>query len=163
MKTNHLYLVIAALCLLGCANGRNVPDPGSSTIDLTPKDSQYQDVEPTSISYYIRFNDGNFSIVGGKLSNVKLSNFNMEMDSSRVKSGKHKLFQIQTFRVSGELISNIYLGLSLRLNRLLNDTVPENFDNIHIPGFNKKTEDNNFSAGFNYSLSYRIPFRAQKN
>ena len=62
-----------------------------------------------------------------------------------------------------ELISNIYLGLSLRLNRLLNDTVPENFENIHIPGFNKKTEDNNFSAGFNYSLSYRIPFRAQKN
>lgn len=62
-----------------------------------------------------------------------------------------------------ELISNIYLGLSLRLNRLIRDTVPENFDNIHIPGFNKKTEDNNFSAGFNYSLTYRIPFRTQRD
>ena len=62
-----------------------------------------------------------------------------------------------------ELISKIFLGISLRLNRLISDTVPDNFDNIHIPGFNKKTEDNNFSAGFNYTLSYRIPFRSQKD
>jgi len=58
-----------------------------------------------------------------------------------------------------QLFSNVYLGLSLRLNRLISDIVPENFDNIHIPGFNKKTEDNKFGASFNYTITYRIPFQ----
>jgi len=58
-----------------------------------------------------------------------------------------------------QLIHNIYFGLSLRLNRLLSDTEPENFDNIYIPGFNKKTEENKFGAGFNYTITYRIPFK----
>ena len=40
-----------------------------------------------------------------------------------------------------QLLKNIYMGLSLRLNRLLKDKIPENFDNIYIPGFNKKTEE----------------------
>ena len=61
-----------------------------------------------------------------------------------------------------KLLNNIYLGLSLRLNRLISDTVPDNFDNIHIPGFNKKTEENKFGASFNYTLTYRIPFQFKK-
>ena len=61
-----------------------------------------------------------------------------------------------------QLLKNIYMGLSLRLNRLLNDKIPENFDNIYIPGFYKKTEDNNFGAGFNYTLTYRLPLRFKK-
>ena len=56
-----------------------------------------------------------------------------------------------------QLIKNIYMGLSLRLNRLFGDKMPENFDNIYIPGFNKKTEENKFGAGFNYTLTYSIP------
>ena len=61
-----------------------------------------------------------------------------------------------------QLLKNIYMGLSLRLNRLLKDKIPENFDNIYIPGFNKKTEENKFGAGFNYTLTYSIPFRSKK-
>ena len=61
-----------------------------------------------------------------------------------------------------QLLKNIYMGLSLRLNRLLKDKIPENFDNIYIPGFNKKTEENKFGAGFNYTLTYNIPFRSKK-
>ena len=61
-----------------------------------------------------------------------------------------------------QIVQNVYLGLSLRLNRLISDTIPENFENIYIPGFNKKTEDNKFGAGFNYTLTYRIPFRFKK-
>jgi len=61
-----------------------------------------------------------------------------------------------------QLLKNIYMGLSLRLNRLLNDKIPENFDNIYIPGFYKKTEDNNFGAGFNYTLTYRLPLSFKK-
>ena len=49
---------------------------------------------------------------------------------------------VVSFKV--QLLKNVYTGISLRLNRLLNDKLPENFDNIYIPGFNKKTEDNVF-------------------
>ena len=62
-----------------------------------------------------------------------------------------------------QILKNVYTGISLRLNRLLNDKLPENFDNIYIPGFNKKTEDNVFGAGFNYTLTYNIPFISKKN
>ena len=58
-----------------------------------------------------------------------------------------------------EVLNNIFFGLSLRLNRLLSDTLPDNFDNIYIPGFNKKTEENKFGGNFNYTLTYRIPFK----
>ena len=56
-----------------------------------------------------------------------------------------------------QLLKNIYMGISLRLNRLFDDKIPENFDNVYIPGFNKKTEENKFGAGFNYTLTYSIP------
>ncbi|MGA0374652.1 MAG: DUF6048 family protein [Flavobacteriaceae bacterium] len=58
-----------------------------------------------------------------------------------------------------KMINNIYMGLSLRLNRLMSDTRPENFDNLYIPGFNKKTDENVWGAGFNYTLTYAIPVR----
>ena len=61
-----------------------------------------------------------------------------------------------------KLLKNIFMGLSLRLNRLLDNKLPENFDNIYIPGFNKKTEENKFGAGFNYTLTYSIPFASKK-
>ena len=54
-------------------------------------------------------------------------------------------------------------GLSLRLNRLLSDSIPDNFDNIFIPGFNQKTDENKFGGGFNYTLTYNIPFASKKN
>ncbi|WP_430409620.1 DUF6048 family protein [Kordia sp.] len=56
-----------------------------------------------------------------------------------------------------ELYTNIYLGFSLRLNRLISTKEPDNFQNLFIPGFNKVTTDNNVGAGFNYTISYSIP------
>ncbi len=56
-----------------------------------------------------------------------------------------------------ELYDNIYMGFSLRLNRLLSSKEPENFQNLFIPGFNKVTTDSNVGAGFNYTISYSIP------
>ncbi|MGA0212447.1 MAG: DUF6048 family protein [Flavobacteriaceae bacterium] len=61
-----------------------------------------------------------------------------------------------------QLFKNIYLGLGLRLHRLVNNTQPENFDNIYIPGFNRKTDENKFGASVNYTLSYSLPFRFSK-
>ena len=61
-----------------------------------------------------------------------------------------------------ETFKNVYLGLSLRLNKLLSDSKPENFDNLFIPGFNKVTDDNTFGSGFNYTLTYSIPLKKKK-
>ncbi len=49
------------------------------------------------------------------------------------------------------------MGLSLRLNRMLKQDIPENFTNLFIPGFNKVTENNNFGTGITYSIIYQIP------
>ncbi len=61
-----------------------------------------------------------------------------------------------------QILKNIYSGVSLRLNRLINDKIPSNFDNIYIPGFNKKTQDNVFGAGFNYTLTYNFSLLSKK-
>ena len=59
--------------------------------------------------------------------------------------------------INTELLNNLFMGLSLRLNRMLNQKKPENFTNLYIPGFNKVTENNNFGTGLTYSLIYQIP------
>ena len=58
-----------------------------------------------------------------------------------------------------KIFNNFYMGFSLRLNRLLSDTLPRNFDNLYIPGFNKKTDENIWGAGFNYTLTYAVPIK----
>lgn len=56
-----------------------------------------------------------------------------------------------------EVVDNLYLGFNVRLNLMLAQTKPEDFDNLYIPGFNR-TYDGSFGAGFNYTVSYFIPF-----
>lgn len=64
--------------------------------------------------------------------------------------------------LKAELFDNLFLGVSVRLNILLTDKKPENFDNLYIPGFNR-TYDGNFGVGFNYTLSYFIPLYKKQN
>ena len=59
--------------------------------------------------------------------------------------------------INAELLNNLFMGLSLRLNRMLNQKKPENFTNLYIPGFNRVTENNNFGTGLTYSIIYQIP------
>ena len=59
--------------------------------------------------------------------------------------------------INSELVNNFFMGISLRLNRMLNQKKPENFTNLYIPGFNKVTENNNFGTGITYTLIYQIP------
>ena len=49
------------------------------------------------------------------------------------------------------------MGFSGRLTRLLSNQKPENFDNLYIPGFNRKTDENSFGATLNYTITYKIP------
>ena len=58
---------------------------------------------------------------------------------------------------NAKISKNIFMGVSLRLNRMINQKSPENFGNLYIPGFNIVTEDNNFGTGITYTLTYRIP------
>lgn len=58
--------------------------------------------------------------------------------------------------LKAEIITNLYIGFSVRLNNLITNKVPEGFDNLYIPGFNR-TYGGNFGAGFNYTISYFVP------
>ena len=63
--------------------------------------------------------------------------------------------------VKAELFNNLYLGFSTRLNYLVTNKKPDNFDNLFIPGFNR-TSEGKFGVGFNYTLSYFIPLYKSK-
>lgn len=63
--------------------------------------------------------------------------------------------------VKAKVINNIYVGFSLRLNVLITNNRPTNFDNLYIPGFNR-TYDGSFGVGFNYTVSYFIPIYKKK-
>ena len=66
------------------------------------------------------------------------------------------------FGFKAEVINNTYLGISLRLKRLLDQNEPPNFSNLYIPGFNKVLENNNIGVGITYSLQFRIPIYKKK-
>lgn len=63
--------------------------------------------------------------------------------------------------VKVEVLNNIYVGFSGRLNYLFSNKKPENFDNLYIPGFNR-TYDGKFGVGWNYTISYFIPLYKRK-
>jgi hypothetical protein len=58
--------------------------------------------------------------------------------------------------MKAEIIHNIYVGFSVRFNKLMANNKPDNFDNLYIPGFNR-TYNGNFGVGFNYTISYFLP------
>jgi hypothetical protein len=64
--------------------------------------------------------------------------------------------------LKAEVLKNIYIGFSIRMNRLLTNTKPDNFDNLYIPGFNR-TYNGDFGIGFNYSVSYFLPLYKTKS
>lgn len=64
--------------------------------------------------------------------------------------------------VKAEVFDNFFLGFTVRMNRLVSNKKPDNFDNLYIPGFNR-TYDGDFGVGFNYTVSYFIPIYKKKN
>ncbi|WP_241664765.1 DUF6048 family protein [Seonamhaeicola maritimus] len=56
-----------------------------------------------------------------------------------------------------ELFNNLYMGLNVQLKVLASETVPDNFENIYIPGFGKTYDSSGIGAGYSYTISYRIP------
>lgn len=58
--------------------------------------------------------------------------------------------------MKAEVFNNVFVGFSFRLNRLVTQKQPSNFENLYIPGFNR-TYNGEFGVGFNYTVSYFIP------
>ena len=58
--------------------------------------------------------------------------------------------------MKAEVFNNVFVGFSFRLNRMISQKIPNNFDNLYIPGFNR-TYNGAFGVGFNYTVSYFIP------
>lgn len=59
--------------------------------------------------------------------------------------------------LKAEVLSNLYVGFNVRLHILVQESTPENFNNLYISGFGKISEGNRFGAGFSYTISYFIP------
>ena len=57
-----------------------------------------------------------------------------------------------------EVLNNLYLGGHLQLKRMVNETQPNNFDNLYIPGFNRTYDESTWGVGYGYSISYLLPF-----
>lgn len=58
--------------------------------------------------------------------------------------------------MKAKIFNNLYAGFSFRMNRLISQKVPNGFENLYIPGFNR-TYNGDFGVGFNYTVSYFIP------
>ena len=65
-----------------------------------------------------------------------------------------------------ELFDNFFIGVNVQLKGRLNETSPENFENIFIPGFGRTYDSAKIGTGVSYNLSYLIPLfkkRASKD
>jgi len=61
------------------------------------------------------------------------------------------------FGVKAEVLTNLFLSINLQLKQKFSEDIPENFDNLFIPGFNRTNDFSDFGVGFGYSVSYLIP------
>lgn len=62
------------------------------------------------------------------------------------------------FGIKVETINNLFVGFSVSYKILMSVKDPANFKTLYAPGFNRIFETNT-GFGFNYSISYLIPFR----
>lgn len=56
-----------------------------------------------------------------------------------------------------ELFNNFYMGLNVQLKVLANETEPDNFENLYIPGYGRTYDSTSIGASYGYTLGYRIP------
>lgn len=110
-----------------------------------------------------------FSSFSQKLNSYKIYNANPYftddsglMNDSREFKGLSAHWLEIVAGVKAEILNNVFLGFSLRLNYLLTQKEPNDFENLYIPGYNR-TYDGKFGVGFNYSISYFIPLYKKQN
>lgn len=113
-----------------------------------------------------------FSTFENTLNNYQYFNTNRYWNSENFTNGSNISGKISglsatwleaVFGTKVELFSNTYLGASIRIGLILSQKEVERFPNLYIPGFNKTTNDSRFGVGYNYSISYFLPFYKKKN
>ncbi|MCW2120113.1 DUF6048 family protein [Flavobacterium sp. 7A] len=108
-----------------------------------------------------------------------LSSFNQELNTYEIYNTSHYFNENETISsgqkyggltaswievvagLKAKVFNNVFMGFSLRLNTLITNKKPGNFDNLYIPGFNR-TYNGNFGVGFNYTVTYLVPFYKKK-
>ncbi|MFT3737269.1 MAG: DUF6048 family protein [Breznakibacter sp.] len=63
------------------------------------------------------------------------------------------------FGIRTELFHNVFMGWSIRLNRIISQQNSTSLEPAAIPGFGKYS--GNIQAGFSYTIEYQIPFSKQ--
>lgn len=63
--------------------------------------------------------------------------------------------------IKAKVFNNVFVGFSVRLNTLVTNQKPDDFDNLYIPGFNR-TYNGSFGVGFNYTITYFVPIFKKK-
>lgn len=79
------------------------------------------------------------------------------IENQSVSSGLNAHWMEIVVGFQAELLPNIYGGLNFRLNYMITQSKPSNFDNLFINGFGRVYEGSPFGATFNYTLSYFLP------
>ena len=59
--------------------------------------------------------------------------------------------------IKAEVFNNLFIGINAQLKGKLSEKKPNDFENIHIPGFNKTYDSSKFGVGYGYTISYFIP------
>lgn len=59
--------------------------------------------------------------------------------------------------VKAELLRNLYMGISVRMNYLLKDKEMDNFSNLYVPGYHRVSEAGSWGVGLNYTIMYQLP------
>jgi len=59
--------------------------------------------------------------------------------------------------LKAELVNNLFAGINIQLKVLVSETVPDNYENLYIPGFNRTFDSGRFGVGFGFNLSYLVP------
>ena len=59
--------------------------------------------------------------------------------------------------VKTELLNNLYMGISVRMNYLMNDKEVTNFNNLYIPGYHRVSEGSPWGVGLNYTIMFQFP------
>ena len=63
--------------------------------------------------------------------------------------------------IKTRVVNNIFMGFNFQLKGLLAQKKPDGFENLYMPGYNKKYSGG-IGVGFNYNITYFIPLYKSK-
>ncbi len=61
------------------------------------------------------------------------------------------------FGIKAEVLNNLYVGVNVQLKGMITQDQPVNYENLHVPGFNKTFDSGFIGVGYAYNISYFIP------